>query len=473
MTRIAVCVILAAMVVAMVGCGSDVDRAKPRPIADSSHRAMSLATESVEVTEIEYHGWKALRMANGLVVVVAVPEIGGRIMEYKLNGHPFLWTNPEEYGRTYPAPKTESERTWHNFGGYKVWPAPQSEWGGPGDPVGSELDGGKWTGEIVKQTGQVGEITLTSPPDPAVTGLQVTRTVKLFAGTTRVEVGETFANVSDRDIEWSVWDVTQVPGSLRADVEVSNESRIYFPLNPKSKFETGYTHLIDSPEGDGQFSVMDDLGLMRVSYEKRLGKVGADSFAGWIAHTDEIHNMAYIKRFDPAKLRDYPDKGSVVEVYTSDSLSYMEVEVLSPLMKLKPGAEETVTRDWLAAAMPGPVVDTGEVSAVNGPLVCTAGEDGKVRLSGIFGVFVEGTVALSEADAEGKAGKQVMTFPASPATPLAIQEELEVSRKAKLLVLDLKNANGTPVGRIASVEVPVVEKPEVAETAEGTGEEEG
>lgn len=469
MMRTPVCAAIVIGGLLLAGCGGDVEREHPKTVAGPPNPSVSLATETVEVTEVEYHGWQALRMTNGLIVLVAAPDIGGRIMEYKLNGHPFFWTNPEEYGRLYDPPGTEAERTWHNYGGYKIWPAPQSEWGGPGDPVGSQLDGGKWTGEIVQRAGQVGEIKLTSPPDPSVTGLQITRRVRLFAGGTRVEVSETYSNVSDHDVRWSVWDVTQVPGSLSADSPASDQSRIYFPLNPDSRFDTGFVELIDNPDARGQWEVLKDHGLMRVSYGQKMGKIGADSLAGWIAHVDETHNMAYVKRFEASKLAEYPDQGSTVEVYTSGDQSYMEVEVLSPLIDLKPGEEHTVVREWFAAATPGPIVGTGEAGAVNEPLECTEGEGGKLRLTGVFGVFTEGSAVLARADADGKTGDPLLTFPASPAVPLAIEEELERPEGADTLVLELQNANGTLVGRLASVEVPKAEEPQVASAADGNG----
>jgi hypothetical protein len=469
MMRTPTCVAIAIACVLLAGCGGDVEREHPKAPTGPPNPSVSLATESVEVTEVDYHGWKALRMANGLVVLVAVPDIGGRIMEYKLNAHPFLWTNPEEYGHLYESPRTESERAWHNYGGYKIWPAPQSEWGGPGDPVGSQLDAGKWTGEIVERAGQVGEIKLTSPPDPSVTGLQITRRVRLFAGGTRVEISETYSNVSDHDIRWSVWDVTQVPGSLSADSPASDQSCIYFPLNPDSEFDTGFVELIDNPDARSQWEVLQDHGLMRVSYRQQTGKIGADSLAGWIAHVDEMHNMAYVKRFEVSKLAEYPDQGSIVEVYTSGKESYMEVEVLSPLIDLKPGDEHTVVREWFAAAVPGPILTTGQAGALAEPLECTEGDEGKLKVTGVFGVFAEGSAILATADADGRMAEPLLTFPASPAVPLAIEEQVERPDDAPMLVLELQNANGTPVGRLASVEIPQAEAPQVASAAGGNG----
>jgi len=92
-------VLLAAAVVA--GCG-----AGPSTTRQASHQQPTIRGTSfpqqlepasqVSVYEDDYHGWRALFMKNGLVTVVAVPAIGGRIMEYKLGSHPFLWVNEAE-----------------------------------------------------------------------------------------------------------------------------------------------------------------------------------------------------------------------------------------------------------------------------------------------------------------------------------------------------------------------------------------
>ena len=456
----------ALVVLIAAGCGQEAEKAQPNTTPPPPKPKLSLATEAVEVTQVQYHGWPALRMGNGLVVLVAVPDIGGRIMEYKLNGHPFLWTNPEEYGHTCPPPATEGERVWHNFGGYKIWPAPQSEWKGPPDPVGSQLDGGKWTGEIVQPTGQVGEIKLVSPADPSVTGLQITRVVRLFAGSTRVEVRETFSNVSDHPVRWSAWDVTQVPGALKDGSTGDQESRIYFPLNPESKFPAGFAKLIDDPAGDSQWEIVKEHGLMRVSYRHQTGKIGADSLAGWIAHVVEIHNLAYIKRFEVEKLAEYPDQGSTVEVYTSGGAPYMEVEVLSPLLSLRPGEERTVVRQWYATSTPGPVREVGQVGATQNPLECRQDGD-KLKITGAFGVFIEGTATLATADRDGKLVDEIMKLPASPAAPLTIDQQVSPPKDAVALVLDLRNANGTPVGRLAQAGLPAPPRAQVASTATG------
>ena len=306
----------ACVTVLLCGCGASVDQLQPgggsdrRPTIGGGYgsSAGAVATKDATAAQVIFQGWRAVQLSNGLVTVTVVPDLGGRIMQYNLGEHPFLWTNPDEYGKLYEPPKTAAERKWHNFGGYKVWPAPQSQWGGPPDPLGSTLDGGRWTAKILKASGEAAVVEVTSPPDPQVTGLQIVRRVTLRPGTTELEVRETFRNVSQREITWSIWDVTQVPGALRGDGQPSREARVYLPLNPKSTFKDGYQHLIADPTD--QWTVINDGKLLQTSYGGQTGKIGADSVDGWIAYVDELHKMAFAKTFEVTPGATYPDQGS-------------------------------------------------------------------------------------------------------------------------------------------------------------------
>ncbi len=389
-------VVLLATAALVTGCGGGVQQAQPRRAAPSITGGYGYGSDvnpadvkpadQVQVVEADFYGHQALKMTNGLVTLVAVPEFGGRIMEYKIGGKPLLWVNLDEVRAAAPTAGGEmayGKKAWRNFGGYKVWPAPQTQWQGPPDPPGSDLEGGRWTGRIVKPRGNVGEIELVSPPDKTVTGLQITRRVSLYVGTTRVRVQETFKNVSARPVEWSIWDVTQVPGSLAPDEAFTDDARVYFPINPASRFEGGYKQLIDKPSG--QWRVIEG-GLVEVRYKNELGKIGADSAAGWIAYVDDRHDWAYVKRFDFQPGATYPDGGCSVEVYTSPDEAYMEVEVLSPLRRLDPGGEMNFAEDWYAARVGAPIRGVLDLAAVTEPLALAA-RDGKTHVVGTLGVF--------------------------------------------------------------------------------------
>ncbi len=419
--------------------------------SSSASRSSRPPAAQVTVDQTDYNGWSALRMSNGLVTVVAVPAIGGRIMEYKLGAHPFLWVNPDELGKTYEPPQSEADRQWHNFGGYKVWPAPQTQWGGPPDPLGSVLDGGAWTGKVITAGGQTGEIELLSPED-AVTGLQITRRVQMFSGTTRVLVTEVFKNVSDEPITWSIRTVTQVPGSLSAEEKFSEEARVYFPLNPDSRDPSGFWNLIANRDGsEKQFEVLDDGKLMQVSYHHKQGKIGADAAAGWIAYVDDVHQYAFVQRFVVSALDDYLDDGSTVEVLTSGADPYMELAALGPLHELQPGDQFSFAQDWYATRLGGPIRATTEVAAFREPLRLAEDAEGKLRLSGEFGVFLPGTVEVSLTDDSGRRVAEVTDLPAGPEQAVVLDQTVEPAPGATTVALRLFNDRGTLLGAIASI----------------------
>jgi len=445
--------LLAAAVVA--GCG-----AGPSSTRQTSHQQPTIRGASfpqqlepasqVSVYEDDYHGWRGLFMKNGLVTLVAVPAIGGRIMEYKLGSHPFLWVNKAELGKIYNAPQTEEDRQWHNYGGYKAWPAPQKRWDGPPDPLGSALDGGKWTGKIAAHGGQIGEIELVSPADKDVTGLQITRRIQMSAGTTQVVVTEIFKNVSNEPIEWSIGGVTQVPGSLSSGEKFSKEARIYFPLNPKSRAAQGLWYL--SKGSSEQFQPLDDGKLMQVSYGFESSKIGADVADGWIAYVDDVHQYAFVQRFEPYSLGAYPDQGANVEIHTSgEEFAYMEMAMLSRLYKLQPGETVSYLQQWYATSLAGPVRETTELAAIRQPLRLEDTADG-LHLTGELGIFAPGTLEINLTDDAGKTvGEPVATVAVSPAQTVVLDQTVTVQPEASALALRLVNDWGTPLGEVASV----------------------
>ncbi len=448
---------LFALLTVCVGCGGVETPRSAGTSRPRTGRAPGLAARSpgasrpVQASEVKYQGWNALRLSNGIITVVAVPDIGGRVMEYKLKAHPFLWVNPAEFGKLHGPPQTEAERTWHNYGGYKAWPAPQERWHGPPDPLGSALDGGRWKGEIGPREPGRASIRLVSPADANVTGLQITREVILHGDSTRLTVRETFKNVGDKPITWSVWDVTQVPGSLGKGAKFSPDARVYFPLNPASKFGQGYYDMLDG--GSDQWLKDVAPGIMGVKYLNKTGKIGADSAAGWITYVDEQHDYTYAKRFKVERGAEYPDKGATVEVYTSGGdTSYMEVEVLSPLRVLKPAETFSFTVDWYAARSGGPTLSCTDVGVVQKPLDLGDAK-GQLTLTGTFGVFLPGTLEVVFQDNGGREISTTASIPADPDKVVELTQPVNVPAGAARVALQAVNTAGTPVGILAAADL--------------------
>ena len=450
-----------ALLVGLLGCGastqgsrSNLSRgADTRPSIGGGYgnAAHAKAAAQATVSEVDYFGWKAYKLTNGLVTVVAVPDIGGRIVEYKLGGHPFLWVNPNERGKLYPAPKKEADRKWHNFGGYKVWPAPQKEWGGPPDPLGSELDGGRWQGKVISKAGATVSIEMTSPPDPTVTGLQITRRVALFAGTTRVAVKETFRNVGKRDITTSIWDVTQVPGALESATTPSTEAKVYLPLNAKSKHQGGYFVMAGESSARAQWQKVAGGKVLETSYKGEEGKIGADSDGGWIAYVDDLHDLAFAKTFKVASGAAYPDNNSTVQVFTSRAATpYMEIEVLSPLKKLEPGEEFSFEESWYCAKVGGPIIKVTDAAAIR--THPTAAKKGKqVIISGQIGVFAPGQLSVEFLSKEGNKLGVSKPVAVAPTRPVVLRVRADILEGATQAMVVLSDPNGAKLGNVAQV----------------------
>ena len=125
-------------------------------------------------------GWESVQMENGLIDLQVVPEIGGRVLQYKLGDYGFFLVNEELYDKKPPASGVGPDDAWLNYGGDKLWLAPQGwdtgqQWPGPQDPV---LDGQPYAMETIGPK----EIRLTSREDHR-SGVQLSRVVKIFDGT--------------------------------------------------------------------------------------------------------------------------------------------------------------------------------------------------------------------------------------------------------------------------------------------------
>ncbi len=455
------------LLVMLAGCGGGVEQAQPpRKVPGlSGETGITEPAAKAIAEEFNYHGWKAIRMSNGLVTLVAVPQIGGRIIEYKLGDRPLLWVNPNQLGKQYEAADTEN-RTYRDFGGYKAWPAPLGKWQGPPDPEGSSLDSGRWTSQILTGRGRKVEVELKSPADKQVTGLQITRNIVMYTGTTNVVITEKFENVSDREVEWSIQHTSQLLGSLAKDAKFSPEAKVYFPLNPESKHKRRFVYLNEG--GISQFTPIEDNSLLEVSCRGQAGRIGADSMGGWAAYLDSINNYAFVQRFTQRRLQDYPEENSTITVRTNSEYSYMELGILSPLERIAPGGTAQSQVQWYATRVAGPVRQVSEVAAINERLKVAKTAD-EFKITGKLGLFAPGELDIYLKDKNGKPLGETLKLKASVSEMLELDKALPLEDKAASLVAELKNEQGSPLGQVASVSVaPTLAKAEAAPSAKPT-----
>ena len=136
------------------------------------------------------------RLKNEFIEVAVAPELGGRIMEFSLSGRNFLFENPRLKGAENVQPTSAWDGKWLNYGGEKIWPAPQGwgdperEWGGPPDPF---IDGGRF--EVLAE----GEnfIEIASPVEPR-SGVRISRKIEILEGQSRAKISARLFNRSEK-----------------------------------------------------------------------------------------------------------------------------------------------------------------------------------------------------------------------------------------------------------------------------------
>jgi hypothetical protein len=106
--------------------------------------------QACRVDNIDYLGWKAVRMANAWVTLTIVPQLGGRLMQVTFGGHDYLFVNQQLKGQSFSPELSAAQKRWFNYGGDKIWPMPEGSdderhWPGA---EGALLDSGAFTAQV-------------------------------------------------------------------------------------------------------------------------------------------------------------------------------------------------------------------------------------------------------------------------------------------------------------------------------------
>lgn len=444
--------------------GATVSQPKDRRGPDPTPRALASI----------YQGWKSVALANGLIELQVVPEIGGRVIQFKFGRKEFFWVNPQLAGQPPPPGGLGPDGAWLNYGGDKLWPAPQGwdndqQWPGPPDAV---LDGRPYA---IETRPDQASLRLTSGDDPR-SGIRFSRTIRIYPDSTRVSVAATMTNIDSKPRRWGIWAHTQLDGGKAGGAGHNGFLHAWCPLNRQSQFPKGY-RVIFGAEDNPSFQTDADRQLLHVQYRYQVGKVGLDSTAGWVATVDGLTGAAFVQRFQFAAGHEYPD-GSSVEFWLNgvgkfhayhrdietkadpvENPYVFESEVLSPFARLQPGESSTWHYDWYATQIGGnyPVVDCTEAGVTAESLVARIAP-GRVTLSGRWGVFAPGNVRARLSDVAGRTLRTVdLAAGVTPLKPVTIQATVDAPAGLAAAVLELTDKAGQVVGELARTSVPIVE----------------
>lgn len=405
------------------------------------------ATKIETIDDYNGWGWQSIVMQNDLITVAAMPDIGARIMQYDLDGHPSIFMNSAEIGKVH-APK---QGTWYNYGGYKVWPAPQSRWSWTPP---AQLDSGPFTSQIIDDTADSVSVFVRSPKavwtkHADLPGLVIDRRAVIYKGTSRVKIEQSFVNTTSSEMTWSIWDVTQSIVHHPGEKDYSN-FWVYFPIKTKGSVfgASGVKTSKSSSAWKGEVAP----GVYGVQFKPEGKKIFADSPEGWIAYVDERDGYAFIKTFDIWEGADYPDDGAHNEVWiNSEPTAYLEVEVVSPIWPIAPNdGKITFVENWYAAHVYGPVIAANRVGAVAGHLRRRVGT---TTLTGIYGIFYSGTAQIVYLNESGEVVKQGIVHTVTPKEEFDLEESLAPPADAASVEVHVFDASGALVGAVDSMPV--------------------
>jgi hypothetical protein len=293
----------------LTGCASP----NSTPIAPESARAGFLYRTN-------YHGWEnSIWVSNGQVEAIIVPEVG-RIMQFRFAGEtdsPF-WENQETAGLSSGQPGSSEAVVWREYGGDRVWPSPQIEWGNVMStnwPPPAAFDGSRVQAQV---NGWV--VTLSYPADPNF-GIRVKRRIELPAGQTKMEVFTEFEKLDNKTIDAGVWVLTQLKDPVG----------LYARLPMLSKFPQGFQPM--SGRLPPSLAIRDRLLSLGRDSENdyRLGlEVGS---VLWM--NDDI-----VLKIDSPRLPDrkYPENGISAIVSTHQNpQDFVQVDMLAPVAQIRQG----------------------------------------------------------------------------------------------------------------------------------------
>jgi hypothetical protein len=276
----------------------------------------------VVVETIEWGGWpNCRRISNGEVELIVTADIGPRIMRYGFIGGPNLFkVFEDQLGKS-------GEPDWQMRGGHRVWLAPEDAtrtYAPDNGPVQIETDRGI--------------VTATQPVEPT-TGLRKQLIIRLADTGSRVEVVHRMRNTSLFAIEISAWTVTMMaPGgtAITGFPPRASHADALAPTNPLVMW--AFTNLTDP-----RWTFLEKYLVLRHdpanAAHTKLGLFNKDTWGAYL-----LGSNLFLKWCAADPTQRYPDFGCSCELFARDAM--LEVETLSPLMNVEPGAWIEHTEQW-------------------------------------------------------------------------------------------------------------------------------
>jgi len=270
------------------------------------------------VKTIEYKGLKnSLLLTNGTIELVAITQLGPRIIRYG-----FI-DGPNEFLELEDELRNPTDDEWQIFGGHRLWHSPESE------ARVAAPDCFPISYEIIENG-----FVLNQPTEPH-TGIQKSMVVTMNQDGC-VSVMHRLTNKSLWPLQLACWGLSVMASDGLEVVPLPNRDTGFLPnatltLWPYTKMNDfrvtwgeKYIFLRQSRKAEGKF------------------KFGFPNEHGWAAYFN--HNNVFVKRHIHIQNEYYPDTNCSFETFTNELM--LEVESLGPLVILQPEETEEHFERW-------------------------------------------------------------------------------------------------------------------------------
>ncbi|HEX3147388.1 MAG TPA: hypothetical protein VHR66_04850 [Gemmataceae bacterium] len=281
--------------------------------------------------EVAFHGYtKAIELKLGNTRAVLCPQVGGRVLEFSVNGVDAMYFEEAEKKWRPGKPAFSSAGRFDYGPELTVIPHPKA-WSG------------EWTAEITKTN----SVKLTGPPEDA--GIQLVREFRLVPHDTFVGLScmQTMINVAKETREVCHWGRSFSPGGGICVIPLGDR-----PSRFPSKFAMYEdSAIINVKATDPQIRERD--GFLEILAPPRKPKLGFETFSGWLAYALP-NNTLFVKRFPTFPDRVYNEAAGLTLSVWYPTGPRIELEPIGPRERLKPGESASFTEDWWLLSHPFP-----------------------------------------------------------------------------------------------------------------------
>jgi hypothetical protein len=243
----------------------------------------------------------------------------------------------------------------------------------------------------------------------------------------------------------------------------------FAPVNPASSYLNRY-HVRFGPAENPAASVRDD-GLFTVHYVHMAAELWLDSVAGWLAVVDGDSQYAMLERFQYEESKSYPGKASVIfwtngpemrlsgdgtPSLTADDDAgpyYLEAELNSPMCRLRPGESCAMETEWFPTRAGNEFHGATDSGILIPPMQGLRTENGKIKISGSFGVFFAGRLVAHFYDDHGSSLGTMAVANVSPTESVSLETEVAPPGKPARMSLHLEDENGMDRGSLQEVQI--------------------